>query len=377
VRILEIRAYPLEASMATPIRNSVGVIDRRRALVVELVADSGLSGWGETQEDPDGALAEIRSTFAPWMLGAHLDADLAAVLAAPQPTRRRALAASALDIAAWDLRAREAGVSIAELTGRPVLRTRVPAYASGPFLAVDGDPYATIVDEAVAHAEHGYRAIKLRSGVSPASDLEVVRRVRDRVGDQVAIMIDLNAGPSRDDATELVRASNGSALAWIEEPVASDDPAGFAELARLTDVPLAGGESLWRPEDFTALIHSGGLGVLQPDLYLCGGVSGMLRLSDEAAAAGIPLLPHVFGSHVNLAASLQVTAVLPETPSAGDTPYPWFELDQSDNPLRRIGGEPAIDADGELRIPSGPGLGVAFDPADFDAFSTQRKELTP
>ncbi|MCU1420419.1 MAG: hypothetical protein JWN36_70 [Microbacteriaceae bacterium] len=370
MNIVEIRGYELAATMGAPIRNSVGVIGHRTALVVELVTDGGPSGWGETQDDPASAWRSIESRFAGRLLGADpFDPALDAIALDPS-TREDALAGSALDLALWDLRARSLRVPLADLAGE-VLRDTVPAYASGPFLSVDGDPFDGIVERAVAVAARGFRALKLRAGVTPAADLAVVAELRERLPG-VAIAIDINTGYSREDAAELARLSRGSGVAWIEEPVASTDVEGFVALASLTDVPLAGGESLWRYDDAAALVGSGALAVLQPDLYLCGGVTGMLRLAALADAAGIPLLPHVFGSGINLAASLQVAAVLP---ARGDG-FPWFELDQSDNPLRAIGGAVAIDADGCLPIPTTPGIGIAPSRDDLAPFVREQHALS-
>lgn len=368
MKIIEIRGYPLEAAMSSPVRNSTGVIHRRSALVLQLVTDSGLSGWGETQEDTDGAWGAIASTFARHVLGVDpFDAALDTIAITPQ-SRVHALAASAIDIAVWDLRGRILGLPLADLIGE-VHRDQVTAYASGPFMAVDGDPYATMVEQSSTCAARGYSAIKLRCGVTPTADLDVVARVGDHVGEHTAIMIDVNAGYTRDQAVELLRLSKESGLAWIEEPVESTNPAGFAELASLSDVALAGGESLWREQDFAALIGSGGLTILQPDLYLCGGISGMLRLAAMTSAANITLLPHVFGSSVNFAASLQVAAVLEQRGNPNGRCFPWFELDQSDNPLRQIGVDFAITETGMLDIPTGPGLGVEFFREQFEPFN--------
>ncbi|HEY0247158.1 MAG TPA: mandelate racemase/muconate lactonizing enzyme family protein [Gryllotalpicola sp.] len=362
MRITEIRGRLLEGRMPAPIRNSVGVIAVRRALVVELVSESGVSGWGETQEDPEGAW---------WLIEKRLGAELADVDAEEEvgpvrepTTRTEALARSALDLARWDLRGRLLGASIAELLGG-ARRDAVPAYASGPFLAPEGAPYRRMESDAAEIVASGFRAIKLRIGVTPQRDVELLRRLRATLGDGVGIAVDANAGYGRDAAAALLRKTQGLGLVWIEEPIDAADHNGYRALAGLAETPLAAGETLWRLADAVALLATGAIGILQPDLYLCGGISGMRRLAVLAARHGVAVLPHVFGTGVNLLASLQFAAAMTEAPAPTGPTFPWLEVDRSANPLRQLPIEPALDADGRIPVPAGPGIGAAVDPTAF------------
>jgi D-galactarolactone cycloisomerase len=98
--------------------------------------------------------------------------------------------------------------------------------------------------------------------------------------------------------------------------------------------------------------------VLQPDLFLCGGLRDELEILTAPESFAAPLHPHVFCTVINFVGSLQLAKVLPDTRLAQESNLPWFELDQSDNPLRALLGWPKLNSDGTLSIPDGPGLGI-------------------
>jgi D-galactarolactone cycloisomerase len=101
------------------------------------------------------------------------------------------------------------------------------------------------------------------------------------------------------------------------------------------------------------------------------------RIASLAAAWEVPIVPHVWGTAVNLFAALQLCAVLPGYRSHTAMPYPWFEYDQSPNPLRELWGVPSVGPDGMVEIPQAPGLGIEIDPRAFEAYLQRRGEVTP
>jgi D-galactarolactone cycloisomerase len=127
---------------------------------------------------------------------------------------------------------------------------------------------------------------------------------------------------------------------------------------------LAGGEALLGLAPFRDYLSAGALDIVQPDLALCGGFTEGLRIAALADAFERPLIPHVWGTAVNFAASLQFTAVLPETRGPG-LRYPLFEFDPSFNPLRDELGNFPLGPDGMVAVPDGPGLGIEIDPRRF------------
>ncbi len=384
MKIVEVRGYWLEYALSRPLYNSIGSIESRNALIVELVTDGGHSGWGETQRLPGLAWSIIESAHAKRLLGSDpFSNPLANPLNAPldekpqgeQPRGEVAMmAASAIDIALWDLRGRILGLPIASLLGG-ARRQDILAYASGPFMAGGGDPYRNMLADVERYLGEGFTGFKLRCGVTPAADAEIAKSVRRLIGPDAGLMIDINTGYSRDSAVELLGRVEGADLSWIEEPLQPFDFDGYAGLSKGSAVPIAAGENIAELRDFRQLIASGGVSLIQPDLYLCGGISGAMRIAALADAFGTPYLPHVFGGTVNFYASLQLASVLTPYGLGRGADYPWFEYDRGENALRTMPSEPALDERGRIAIPDGPGIGIEISREMFAPFTHQAWEL--
>jgi D-galactarolactone cycloisomerase len=367
-RIVRFDGYEVSCRLPEPIGNSSRFFDQRSALLVSVTAADGLVGWGEPWARPAAAAATIRSTFAPALLGTDAESPRRVWEAMTRTLgydRRGVsqMAMSAIDMAVWDAAARRAQVPIARLLGG-ALRDRIAAYVSGPFLKPGADPYRDFDGDIDGYLEAGFRAIKLRMGVSPRVDERRLARVRARVGADFALMVDLNEGATLRTALAYGEAFQGHDLLWLEEPIRHDNLPGYVRLAQALPMALAGGEALIGLAPFRDFLCAGALDIVQPDLALCGGFSEGLRIAALADAFEVALIPHVWGTAINLAASLQFAAVLPETRGPG-LRYPLFEVDASFNPLRDLFGEFALGADGTLAVPDGPGLGIEIEPHRF------------
>ncbi|MBM4087039.1 MAG: mandelate racemase/muconate lactonizing enzyme family protein, partial [Planctomycetes bacterium] len=131
---------------------------------------------------------------------------------------------------------------------------------------------------------------------------------------------------------------------------------------RNTRIPIAGGECEYTRYGFRELIAQRAVDILQPDLCATGGFSEMLKIVAMASAANMPVVPHVWGTNVGLAASLQFFAALPHFPERRFPAEPLFEYDRSPHPLRDgVTVEQLAMKDGCLPIPDRPGLGVTLD----------------
>jgi D-galactarolactone cycloisomerase len=284
------------------------------------------------------------------------------------------MAVSALDMALWDLRARQLGVPLATLLGG-ARRSRAFAYAAGPYFRPDGDPYRSYAEQAKGYVREGFRAIKMKIGVDPARDAKAVAAVRQAVGPDVALMVDANQGYVADGAAEVARRIETYDITWFEEPVGPFDRDGYRRVAAASRIPVAGGEALGGAGAFLDFIRDGAPAVVEPDLAICGGFTEAARIAAVADAHGRPVVPHVWGTAVNFYASLQWLAALPDRRGAGATPFPWFEFDRSPNPLRDLCGVPMPNADGTVPIPSGPGLGIAISRDQLAPYASERWSL--
>jgi len=371
--IVRIDGYDIACALPEKIGNSRTFFDSRRSLAVSVTTADGTTGWGETWSMPAAAAAIIRDSLARVVLGRDVRAPRPLCEAMQQTLgydRRGAshMAMSAIDMAAWDAAGRIAKAPIAVLLGG-MLRERVQAYVSGPFLKPGADPYRDFDRDIDGYLATGFRAMKLRMGVAPRTDGERLMRIRERVGPDFPLMADLNEGTTLRGALAYGEAFHPAGLAWLEEPIRHDDLDGCSRLARELPMALAGGESLFGLGAFREYLAHGALEVAQPDLALCGGISEGVRIAHLCEAFDVPLIPHVWGTGINFAASLQLLAVLPASRGPG-LAYPLLEYDASYNPLRDAFGAFVVAGDGTVAIPTGPGLGLDIERRHLEPFIT-------
>jgi mandelate racemase len=201
------------------------------------------------------------------------------------------IAVAGLDMAAWDALAKAAGMPLAVFLGGSL--APVPAYNSNGLWLTDVAALGTQAVELVA--EGGFTALKLRLGRDRLrDDLEAIRTIRRAVGDDVKLMVDFNQGLSLGDALHRCHALDGEGLYWLEEPIAYDNLAGYAQLTRELRTPVQLGENFYGPRDLYQALQAGAGDYMMPDLMRIGGVSGWLRAVPIAAAAGIPVSTHLY-----------------------------------------------------------------------------------
>jgi D-galactarolactone cycloisomerase len=366
MKITEIRGFELSFPLKEPLGNALTFFKKREALLVQIVTDAGLSGWGEAGNSPHAAGTVIGTRLAGLVLGkspADFGSHYQAMTAVLGYDRRGAgmMAISAVDMALHDLAARMYGISVATLLGGAV-REKLFAYASGPFFREGSAPYREFAREAEGYLKKNFRAIKPRGGFSPRADGAMAKELRRIAGADAALMVDINQGYTARAAIESAKRMEDAALLWIEEPVQPEDIAGYQTVARAVDVAIAGGEALGNVRAFREFLSAGTFSVLQPDLAVCGGFSGLREIAALARAFDLPIMPHVFGSTVNFHASMQMAAVLEPKRGGGPVPYPFMEYDAMDNPLLALVPPPALDANGMLALPQGPGIGIELSP---------------
>lgn len=365
MKITALTAVPISFRVpeGSSVTLGIGRAVKRDAVLVRVETDEGLVGWGEAHHGRcPGAIAKlIDTTMGELVLGMDpLDVNgvwarvYRMQLASHGMGAAAAMALSGLDIALWDIRCKASGWPLYRLLGgasRPIR-----AYAGG--ISLGWQEPAALADEARMHVETGYRALKLRVGDSPARDIARVRAVRAAVGDDVDILVDANTGYTLDDVRRVMPAFEADGVGWLEEPFPPHDHRTYQEAASLGRVPLAAGENHFSRFEFTRLIEDGAVRFLQPDLSKTGGVTETMRIAAMASALKLSVNPHTSATGINMAVSLHLLAAV-------DNPG-YFEGDVArHNPFRdEVGGTPyEIDADGCVRPPEGPGLGLHIDEA--------------
>src|SRR5207244_3078467 len=200
-------------------------------------------------------------------------------------------ALAAIDVALWDLAGLRANTPLYLLLGGASDRIRLYNTHVG-WLNRPLDEMVDLCEQAVER--DGFTALKLKVGKPDVEeDCERIAKVRETVGRKTTMMADANQSWTIDAAIARVRRLERYDLYWIEEPLEATDLDGFVRLGQQTPIARAGGESLYSPAAFHECIRRGALDVLQPDVARIGGISNAIAVCHLAAAANLPVAPHV------------------------------------------------------------------------------------
>jgi L-alanine-DL-glutamate epimerase-like enolase superfamily enzyme len=327
------------------------------ATLVRVETDEGITGYG-SGDTMDGfeAFAELFIGTDPMRIASHVRTL--------ETISFHAGRYWPLEAALWDIIGKACGQPVSILFGGAA--DRLPAYASFGELKSAGER----VDAVLAARAAGFRAVKIRIGRDDVpAGLAAVRAVREAVGDDLQIMVDLNqwwrmAGdisPALDVAAVRPVAAELAELgvAWLEEPLPAADLAGMRMLREQTGIRVAGGEMARSVPELLGALEAGALDVVQPDVVLAVGLLRARTVAELALARNRWFTPHTWTNGLGLLANLHVVA------GVGGGPYVEFPYDPPGwTPQRRdfFLAEPVgIDADGLLRVPARPGLGAEID----------------
>lgn len=262
-------------------------------------------------------------------------------------------AISGVDIAIWDLLAKEANKPLWRLLGG--YRSEVTTYANTAHQL----PPKELAAKALEYVKQGFDAVKIRgslTAVSPEEATERIKAVREAVGPDVKLMVDLNGTYDLNLAMRMCRGWEKYELFWIEEPVHPDNLEGYKRLKRVCGIPIAAGEQHHTIYDFKLLLESEAVDIVQPDVGHVGGITEWLRVWALARAYGIPVSPHLMPI-----VSAHLVAAKPGTM--------WIEYTAPDNPLRSaifdVFDEPKsimYAKNGKVYVPETPGIGIKLKP---------------
>ena len=380
--ITAVEVFVVKAPLDTPFAFSQGWVHQRAATLVRISTESGIQGWGEAfaqgLEPPEIAAAALSHALVPRLLGQ--DALSPGVLWQSMYNQTRdhgrkgsvMSAISAVDIALWDICGKHLGVPISTLLGG-AHRQSVQPYATGFYRLVGQGESQRLAEESVAHKEAGFTAMKVKLGFGVRDDIAVMESIAAALNDPaVELMVDTNHAYGRRDAIRLGHALAGHDLRWYEEPVVPEDVEGYAQLRKTLNVPIAGGENEHSGYGFNTLFRADALDIAQPDLGSCGGFTAAKDILGMAQANGVMVNPHVWGTAIAQAASLQFIASIPIAHHSLFAAEPILEYDVSSHPFRRdLIAEPWQMHDGRVAIPSRPGLGIEINMETIEQYQTQ------
>lgn len=330
-------------------------------LVLRLTTDDGLQGIGYV------------SNLTPWSVRAQKVAleELAATVIGEDPLATESInsrllrtgtrpqfgglvrsVAGVIDIALWDLKARTLGLPLYRLLG--AAENRVPVYASwNLWWQYDLD---TLVQHAQEHVARGFRQMKYRMGGihDVATAVERTRVLREAVGPDVDLLVDINWSWSVNETIEMGRALAPYRLFWIEDPIPADDYDGLREVNAALETPIAAGETYYEAAQFHEMLRRRAVDHVIIDLEV-GGITQMLKLSNLVESYGLKVASHTcteVGTHVIAAIANRLTVEY----------LPWAQ------PIFK---EVPPVQDGHLVLGEAPGLGLELDEAALQRFVFQ------
>ena len=349
---MKITAFELRrvgVPMIAPFRTSFGVEQHRDILLVHALSDDA-EGWGEcvamssplySSEYADAAQHVLRTHLLPALLASG-DLTGAAVAHLLEPFKGHRMAKAAAEMAVLDAELRSAGIPLASYLGG--VRDRVDCGVSVGI----ADAIPALLDEVALRLDEGYRRIKLK--IEPGWDVEPVAAVRERFGDDVVLQVDANAAYTLADARQLAKL-DAFDLLLIEQPLVEEDIRGHAALAQTVRTPICLDESIVSAAAAAAAIALGACSIVNIKAGRVGGYLEARRVADVCAANGIAvwcggMLETGLGRAANVALASLPNFTLPGDTSASSR---YWKQDLT-APFELI--------DGQLPVPTGPGLGV-------------------
>ncbi|MEY4644065.1 MAG: mandelate racemase/muconate lactonizing enzyme family protein [Hylemonella sp.] len=367
--IKKVTCHVVSAPVERPFTSSRGWLYKTRgSCIVEIETNDGVVGWGECYGPAAVSKAYIESQFAPRIIGRDafdvevIWEDLYNRIKDYGPRGMVTSAMSGIDIALWDIIGKSCGKPIHKLIGG-AQRSEVTAYATGLYFIDMERLVEEAVEEARDYVEQGFVAVKMKIGLGdPKLDIRRVAAVREAVGDTTRLMVDANHCFTVPQAIRLGRELEQLNVEWFEEPISPEDIDGYVEVTRALDMAVAGGENEFTRWGFRDLVVRKAMDIVQPDVCAAGGISECRKIAALASAHGVECVPHAWGSAIGLAATLQFLAALPDQPPSFRPMPPLLEFEQCENPFRDyLSVEPIVQLRGQVKIPTGPGLGIEID----------------
>lgn len=357
LKIESVDAVVLRAPLEVPRRNAFGQMKSRPALLARMTSSDGEVGWGEAFCNWPAFAAEhrqriITEVLAPMCAGSSFDSPVELYSVLTENSRRLRIQSgehgpfhqsiAALDIAAWDLYARQVGQPLYKL-----LNDGAPSTLSVYASALAPNNLERTLQRATGL---GITAFKLKVGFGLGADLAALHALQRGVPSTASVMVDANQAWTVEEALVQARALADSGAAWVEEPIVAEaSPEEWLLLSQSGVAPLAAGENIASWRGFDQHLRAQTLSVYQPDLIKWGGVSVNLPLARHIRARGGRYCPHYLGGGVGLAATAHVLAAV-GAPEA-------LELDVTENPLQALTLAARNVHDGVLQLSHESGIG--------------------
>jgi L-alanine-DL-glutamate epimerase-like enolase superfamily enzyme len=343
----------------------------RSLCFARIETSDGHVGWGEAITGAPEASRAVNTILEDGLAPILIGEDPTRIAHLLERMRRRTfwygtggiatMAISAVDIALWDLAGKIAGAPVHRLLGGK-LSDRVRLCASVIWDTEDLDAtaewFSSFRERGFTWVKAGWgrRPAEAAFGLDPERDVELLRTVREAIGPDVNLSVDvsIDAKWSVSHAIRMASRFEEFSLAWLEDALDFENRDGYARLRRAASMAIAAGEREWRPGDYQRLFDAGAVDIVLIDPGRVEGISGMKAAADLAARANVQFVPHSWSSAVNTAAALSVFSSSPNGLV--------FELKPDRSPMQHeLVTNPFENEDGYLTVREVPGLGVEVD----------------
>ena len=375
MKIESIKSYVLQYDLEEELGYSQQYYKKRSAHLVCVKTDKGIEGWGECFGPGNIALANkfiIENVISPMIVGEnplrkeYIWNKIYNLLRDHGQKGMPIQALSGIDIALWDIFGKISKLPLYELIGGMVNK-KIPVYGYGMMLQnKDINSLKNhFRDEAKKIEDMNFLATKMKIGLGPEKDLELVRSVREALGDSFKLMVDANHAYNTPDALKVGKGLEELDIYWFEEPVAPEDLQGYKELKSKLNVNIAGGEAEFTRWGWNNLIRNNCIDIAQPEVCALGGISEYLKVLSLAHTNFIPVINHVWGSAISVAVNLHLLTAMPDMPGGLYPSKSMLEFDTTHNSfLTEISKENfsiinQVKANnGYVSVPEGYGIGL-------------------
>lgn len=386
MQITDVEAIPINVSLEpidtggiAPYRTNHSVVNDMDRILVRVETDEGLTGWGEVRAflSPEATVSVIEDGVKPLVVGQsphEIERFRRQVFV--EYTNPNMFFAP-VEMACWDIVGKALGKPVYELLGgwtapnQTSMKNREHAgaesgnsaeefaYCLGIFPPEESREYAR------ESLDRGYSVLKTKAGRDWQTDVERILAMDDEVDGRLEFRLDPNQGWTVEDAVRVcARLSDaGVYLQYVEQPIRIDAHGSLRQLRTRTTQPIAANEDTYPPRSLRQAIEKGAIDVAVLDLTPVGGISGIRQLAAIADDAGISLAHHcAFDLGVRTAAILHTVSGVPGFNLPADTTYYGWEGDVIEDPFEI--------RDGQIAVPSDPGLGVTVDPTAVERYRT-------
>lgn len=366
--IVRAEIHAVRLPLHQPFVVSYGRFDDMPSILLRIVTDDGVEGWGEAVPDPhvtgetfEGAIASLQHTLLPCLEGLTVFDTEALHLRMDRVLRGNASIKAAVDIAVHDAFATALDVPLFKVLGG-----RLHDDLTQPYVISIKTP-EEVADEASTAVSAGYTEIKLKVGCDDGEDVRRIRSLHRAVDGRARLRVDANQGWSRATALHVINQTADCAVQWYEQPLPADEIEGMAALSRATDARLMIDEGVHSPADLLRAIRLSAADMVNIKLMKAGGIKPSLVLASLAEAAGMlcqigSMVESAIGTMAGVHVAFAHSAIM-----SNELVGPEMIAEDIAKLAIRSGRVP---------LPEGPGLGISIDRDAVDRITIARHQWT-